>query len=57
KQLADYKKGIIEWWKKYYGNETQTKHIQIKWVKPSSISIATSDILVNKRPPIRLLTL
>ncbi|CAF3411389.1 unnamed protein product [Rotaria socialis] len=57
KQLADYKKHIIEWWKKYYGNEPQTKHIQIKWVKSTSKNLTNSDILVNKRPPIRLLTL
>ncbi|CAM4977967.1 unnamed protein product [Rotaria socialis] len=57
KQLADYKKRIIEWWKKYYGNEPQTKHIQIKWVESTSKNLTNCDILVNKRPPIHLLTL
>ncbi|CAF1536350.1 unnamed protein product, partial [Rotaria magnacalcarata] len=55
--LATYKQRLKVWWKKYYGNEQQTKYIQIKWVKRTLIPIATSDILANKRPPIRLLTL
>ncbi|CAF2979230.1 unnamed protein product [Rotaria socialis] len=55
--LASYKQRLKVWWKKYYGNEQQTKYIQIKWVKRTLIPIATSDILANKRPPIRLLTL
>ncbi|CAF4500485.1 unnamed protein product, partial [Rotaria magnacalcarata] len=57
KQLADYKKRLKGWWKKYYGNEPQTKHIQIKWVESTSKNLTNADILVNKRPPIRLLTL
>jgi hypothetical protein len=56
-QLDNYKKCIIDWWKKYYGNEPQTKHILIKWIEQTSKNVTNSDLLVNKRPPIRLLTL
>ncbi|CAF4336379.1 unnamed protein product, partial [Rotaria magnacalcarata] len=55
--LATYKQRLKVWWKKHYGNEPQTKHIQIKWIESTSKNLTNSDILVNKRPPIRLLTL
>ncbi|CAF4211842.1 unnamed protein product, partial [Rotaria sordida] len=52
-----FKARFQDWWKKYYGNEPKTKHIQIKWIERTSTRLENSDILINKRPPLHLLTL
>ncbi|CAF1027976.1 unnamed protein product [Rotaria sordida] len=51
--LDIFKQGFQDLWKKYFGNESQTKYIQIKWIQRTSIPPAKSDFLVNKRPPLR----
>ncbi|CAF1352411.1 unnamed protein product [Rotaria sordida] len=52
-----FKQGFQDLWKKYFGNESQTKHVQIKWIERTTTPLAKSDFLINKRPPLRLLTL
>ncbi|CAF1579918.1 unnamed protein product, partial [Rotaria sordida] len=35
-----FKQGFQDLWKKYFGNESQTKHVQIKWIERTTTPLA-----------------
>ncbi|CAF1302045.1 unnamed protein product [Rotaria sordida] len=52
-----FKQCFEYWWNKYYANESPRNSIQIKWIEQTPTCLTNSNILINRRPPLRLLTL
>ncbi|CAF4304954.1 unnamed protein product [Rotaria magnacalcarata] len=53
-KLVVIKERFQSWWQTYYAHKPQLKRINIKILRQPSSLIRSSDILSNRRPPIRL---